>query len=366
MSSSRRLRPHRFQRGVSTRGFTLVELLVVIAIIGVLVALLLPAIQAAREAARRSQCTNNLKQHGLAMLNYENSQGALPSGGWGWMWTGDPDSGGGEAQPGGWGFSALPYLEASGVSQIGRGMAAAQKRQALTQQLSTPIPMFYCPSRRAPIATYGGTETLINALNPPGNLYGKTDYAANGGSYSTAEGSPVGWEGGPPYTCLTTYPNCNFGGYTNANIANHFNGVVVPRFPIELKQIEDGLSNTMLLAEKYVNSLFYTAELGYTTNSCSDNNPAFNGYDWDNIRWTRTFQGTAAQTAPYVPQADNTTTDFGCSRRFGSAHSSVFNAVYCDGSVRGISYDVDPAEFQLAGMRSDGGGIAGTTVIPGR
>lgn len=233
-------------------------------------------------------------------------------------------------------------------SEWGAGQAATTKRQALTVQLATPMPTFYCPSRRPPATSYGGAEEIRNANLPPGNLFAKTDYAANGGSH-------FAFEEGPPLDCLTKYPNCNFGGYIKAIIAQNFNGVIVPRFSVKLRQIEDGTSNTLLIAEKYVNSQFYDAEIGYKINSCSDNNPVFNGYDWDNVRWTKTAQPMNGNE--YTPTKDNAATDLGCSTRFGSAHDAVFYAAMCDGSVRGISYDVDRGEFQLMGMRSDGGAI---------
>lgn len=94
-----------------SRGFTLIELLAVIAIVGVLVALLLPAMQSARESARRVHCRNNIRQLALGCQQHLTQQGFFPSGGWGWCWTGDPDRGFGKSQPGGWAFSVLPFVE---------------------------------------------------------------------------------------------------------------------------------------------------------------------------------------------------------------------------------------------------------------
>ena len=93
------------------RKFTLVEVLVVILIITILIGLLLPAVQMAREASRRSQCQNNLKQIGVAMQLHENALMELPSGGWGAHWVGDPDRGSGAKQPGGWVYQILPYMD---------------------------------------------------------------------------------------------------------------------------------------------------------------------------------------------------------------------------------------------------------------
>ena len=80
-----------YQPRLHRAAFTLVELLTVVAIVGVLVALLLPAVQSAREAARRVACGNNVRQLALGCLQHHDQQGFFPSGGWGWCWTGDPD-----------------------------------------------------------------------------------------------------------------------------------------------------------------------------------------------------------------------------------------------------------------------------------
>jgi prepilin-type N-terminal cleavage/methylation domain-containing protein len=326
-------------------GFTLVELLVVIAIIGILVALLLPAVQSAREAARRTQCKNNLKQVGLSFLTHEDAYGFFPSGGWGWTWTGDPDMGSGERQPGGWAYSILPFLEEGAAHVVGSGLPQAQKSQRLMLQKTYPLEVLLCPSRRPAALSYG-PEGSQNAATPSDGLVAKTDYAASGGSYSTAEGSPVGWFAGPSLSCLQTYPNCDFGGYTESNISSYFDGAVVPRFPVELRQFPDGTSKTMLVGEKFLRWDFYDSDAAVTINSCADNNSVYQGYDWDVIRWTN-------RRPNYLPANDRNADDV-CSVRFGSAHTAGLHAVYADGSVHAIEFGVDPLVWEFLGDRNDG------------
>lgn len=153
------------RRARITAGFTLVELLVVIAIIGVLVALLLPAVQAAREAARNSQCKNSLKQIGLGMINYESARREFPAGGWSFGWMGDPDAGTGPRQPGGWIYQTTPYLEQANVTFIGGGTRGTAKYNALSKQREVVVPLFYCPSRRAAVAL-PAMEECFNAAMP--------------------------------------------------------------------------------------------------------------------------------------------------------------------------------------------------------
>jgi prepilin-type N-terminal cleavage/methylation domain-containing protein len=354
---------------IRRHGFTLVELLVVIAIIGILVALLLPAVQAAREAARRNQCQNHLKQIGLASLNHENTMKFLPSGGWGYIWTGDPDMGSGESQPGGWGFSILPYLEEAALSQVGKGLPAAQKSTELAKQKATPIPIFYCPSRRPAVTTYG-SETSVNVENPPGNFIAKTDYAGNGGTYCPGEGRPT-WSSGPANTdCPNKFPSCDWGAsYTIDNLKNKFDGAIRPRLPVKISQITDGTSKTMLAGEKYLWTQHYGDELGQISN-CADNNSPYQGYDWDTIRWANAKRNTAITwnaELDYVPQPDSEPPLHagGCVVNFGSPHPGVFQIVRCDGSVDSLSYDIDMDSFELLANRQDGGQVAGPTFSGG-
>ena len=314
----------------SASGFTLVELLVVIAIVGVLVGLLLPAVQAAREAARQTSCKNNLRQLAFAILEHETAHQHLPTGGWGYLWVGDPERGFGRRQPGGWAYNILPFLELQNLHQLGNNEADHEdKLSAGTQQMQTTVGIFHCPSRRgAELYPYGDELMPYNTNQGAERVTAQTDYAMNGGSVA------VLIEPGPPSLEDGDDPN-----YAWPDIGAFRTGLVHVRSAVRLNEIEDGTTHTYLVGEKYIDPDKYT-----TGESWGDDNGVFCGYDWDSVRWGR---------LEFPPLRDESGT--AAPTRFGSAHPAAWHAALCDGSVSSFSYDIEPKLHLQMSNRRDGG-----------
>jgi prepilin-type N-terminal cleavage/methylation domain-containing protein len=323
----------------ASRGFTLVELLVVITIIGILIALLLPAVQAAREAARRLQCGNNLKQLGLAMHGFHNAQGALPSGGYGYQWAPHPDRGVGVDQPGGFMYSILPQLEQQALFDLGSGVGPNTDNAALhtanAQRLAVPLSVMYCPSRRPPIAyPIGGRwDVTIRLIDQAAvAAIGHTDYAGNGGEdYINFSAGPPGLAGGSD------------GSYFTAAFAARgaaCTGIIYCHNRYKFTDIEDGLSNTFMIGEKSVNPDWYT-----NSASLGDDQGPFVADERDSYR---------AAAIGGVFQLDQDTPAVDHSYTFGSAHSGGLYFVLCDSSVRFINYSVSEVVFRHLANRKDG------------
>lgn len=290
------------------KAFTLVELLVVIAIIGMLMGLLLPAVQQAREAARQLQCNNNMKQLGTGLQTHNSlNEGRFVTGGSGYCYIGDRQQGTDCDQRGGWTYCVLPFIDQANLRD-----ADIQTR------LSTSVSTFYCPSCR-PAKLY---LTLVRTVYSDGdshggvNSSGKSDYAANAGTVTSVEGS----------TAQQHYDSGGLIFHCDANTE------------VYEKDVSDGLSNTILVGERQLN-------LNYNevSSPMGDDDDCFlGGHNYDTTRCYS--DGKLFQSRQGLTRIN----------AFGSVHTGVCGFIFADGHHRQVSNSVDSETYKRLLNRMDG------------
>ncbi len=367
-------------------GFTIVELLVVIAVIGILVALLMPAVQAARESARQAQCQSALKQMGTGVGQHITILGRYPTGGWGYQWIGDPDQGNGQNQPGGWIYNLLPYIDQQALHDFGAGAASSVglRQGGNVVRIMTALPVFNCPSRRravdyplypsfvlpymitatAATSTYApqynvGAGIVTSPVQPLTGV-ARSDYAINTGdaaqqvpplSNSLCEPPP-----GPTPASATTPPsavNAILSATQYQNLFQTNTGVSFQQSMVQPGHITDGTNYTFLVGEKAMMPDHYTDGWVGTPISntfLGDLMSMYAGAGWD---ISRTSNAPPVQDIPGYGGGCGFCASPSSNANFGSAHPNGVFFLFCDSSVRLIKYGINPTVYTSLGNRSD-------------
>ena len=319
----------------SSRGFTLIELLVVIAIIAVLVSLLLPAVQQAREAARRSQCRNNLKQIGLALHNYHDSNNVFPMGLSDSVWGATEITGDGWA----WGAAILPYLDQGALYNQFNFNVNPYNTAGNQALVATPLTVFNCPS---------DTKPDVVSNNPGSAGTGKGTAAVATASY---QGSAGPFDGTPCVQSGTVpVPDARDIGLFRVNTSLNFRHITDGTSNVfaagEVHWIPDGTDVTGTAAGSDRQFIY-----GHVTTSggpsCSNNGVNNNGAHL-HIRWAR-----GKLNGPFLSTAN-------LERSFHSNHAGGAHFLMGDGSVRFVSDTIDHSNTNYVASPSNLNGPYGT------
>ena len=350
-----------FRRTSQRKAFTLVELLVVIAIIGILVALLLPAVQAAREAARRTQCNNNLKQIGLGMQNYHDTyaqksfpMGVVPRA------ILSQHLGPNEVQVGRatgfwtWGVYILPFCEQENLHQSLAPGEILFPFAPSGRGESTPIDFYQCPSDSHPDISERGYVVS--------SQFSVSNYVGNAGTHLVPRWAITIKNGSSNVTYDDNQP------WTHAELLGHggyervHNGILYPLSSVRISGIRDGTANTILVGERDYKDTHHGNHLGASWVASRNTGTGLNAF-WINFEQTRVYPTYASLTIVghedasgtnpardatfWIPNSTNPNS-------YSSQHPGGSQFVLCDGSVRFISETIDLATYSDLGNAEDG------------
>jgi prepilin-type N-terminal cleavage/methylation domain-containing protein/prepilin-type processing-associated H-X9-DG protein len=311
-------------------GFTLIELLVVIAIIAVLIGLLLPAVQKIREAANRMSCQNNLKQLGLAVHNFHDTNGTLPPDRIVNQWAT-------------WAVHLLPYIEQDNVYKLWNVQRRYNEQPnpppAATDPCGRNIKTYFCPSRRSPSTlSVNDRPSAPTLAHRPGGL---TDYATCGGHNGSTGALMIGTARGVRANGTTIT-----GSFADSPTGTR---VLSWRSQTTLASITDGTSNTFLIGEKHIRPR--------SREGRNEDRSVFNGSNANNYRRLAGRQ----PNGNLRPLVQDPLDQLGplVNSRFGSNHPGVVQFVFCDGSVKAVKKTTDLTTLTRLAVRNDGQVIAG-------